>query len=149
MVLSRTTQQQLTACIAILAVLLLFVAPVVSKTLAERHQMRTLNMAAEMSSEAASSMSHRHSAAMQMQSAESSMMTMNHSAMPDGEFACGYCDLLVHVPLMVWVFIPFIWLMMLISRAPPMVTASAPVLRQPWGFHHPRAPPPAFSGTTT
>ncbi|MFH8136023.1 DUF2946 domain-containing protein [Pantoea osteomyelitidis] len=144
MVLSRTTQQRLTACIAILAVLLLFVAPVVSKTLAERHQMRTLNMEAE----AASSSSH-HSAAVQMQSAETSMMTMDHSAMPDGEFACGYCDLLVHVPLMVWVFIPFIWLMMLISRAPPMATVSAPVIRQPWGFHHPRAPPPALSGTTS
>jgi Protein of unknown function (DUF2946) len=145
MALSRTTQQRLTACIAILAVLLLFVAPVVSKTLAEHHQMRALTMAAE----AGSSTSHHHSAAMQMQSAESSMMTMDHSAMPDGEFACGYCDLLVHVPLMIWVFIPFIWLMMLISRAPPIVIVSAPVIRQPWGFHHPRAPPPALSGTTS
>lgn len=143
----RATQQQFTACIAILAVLLLFVAPIVSKNLAERHQMRMLYPSAEMSmsSDARASTAHGHHAAMQH---ADSPMPMDHGAMPDGEFACGYCELLVHVPLMVWIFIPFIWLLMRISRAPPPLMASAPVIRQPYVFPCPRAPPPMFSGMT-
>ncbi|WP_312239928.1 DUF2946 domain-containing protein [Pantoea sp.] len=145
----RATQQQFNACIAILAVLLLFVAPVVSKTLAERHQMRMLYPSAEMSmsSDVRSSTAHGYHAAMQMQQMDSPMI-MDHGAMSDGGFACGYCDLLVHVPLMAWMFIPFIWLLMRISRAPPPLMASAPVIRQPYVFPCPRAPPPMFSGMT-
>lgn len=127
MTFSLALRQRLTACIAIVAVLLLFVAPVVSKTLLER-QNHMQSMMADMP------MDH---AAMP----DRVMPGMDHHMMDDGEFACGYCDLLVHVPLMMWVFIPFIWLMLVISRAPPLPTIISPVIRRQTGIHRPRAPP--------
>ncbi|ADU71394.1 DUF2946 domain-containing protein [Pantoea sp. At-9b] len=130
MTFSLALRQRLTACIAIVAVLLLFVAPVVSKTLLER-QNHLQSMMADMP---------MHHAAMP----DLAMPGMDHHMMDDGEFACGYCDLLVHVPLMMWVFIPFIWLMLVISRAPPLPTLISPVIRRQTGIHRPRAPPATF-----
>ncbi|MBK0095744.1 DUF2946 domain-containing protein [Erwinia sp. S63] len=136
MTFSHQLRQRLTACIAILAVLLLFVAPIVSKTLMER-QSRMMDMPAHsMTSE----MSMHHEMMMDM-----AMPGMDHHMMEDGEFACGYCDLLVHVPLMMWVFIPFIWLIMMSCRAPPLPRLQAPVLRRFSPTNRPRAPPAVLS----
>ncbi|WP_416413497.1 DUF2946 domain-containing protein [Pantoea sp. App145] len=131
MMFSSAIRQRLTACIAILAVLLLFVAPVVSKTLLERQNHMQSMMA---------DMPMHHDAMPDM-----AMPGMDHHMMDDGEFACGYCDLLVHVPLMMWVFIPFIWLMLVISRAPPLPCVIAPVTRRQVATHRPRAPPALLS----
>lgn len=122
-------RQRLTACIAILAVLLLFVAPMISKNLAAHHAMMADRpgmsaMSAEMP------MMHHHDE-----------MPMADPAAGDMGFACGYCDLLVHVPLMLWVFIPFIWWMCLISRAPPAPAPAVPRRRRQWRLNRPRAPP--------
>jgi hypothetical protein len=137
MTFSYQLRQRLTACIAILAVLLLFVAPIVSKTLMER-QSRMMDMPSDgMTSELSM---HHHEMMMDM-----AMPGMDHHMMEDGEFACGYCDLLVHVPLMMWVFIPFIWLMMVISRAPPLPRLQAPLIRRFSPTNRPRAPPAALS----
>lgn len=123
---TRYKRQRLSACIAILAVLLLFIAPVVSKNLVEHHDAMVMSgMSADMPM-----MDHHSDRAM-----------ADHSMMMDDGVACGYCDLLVHVPLMLWVFIPFIWLMCLISRAPPpqhIVHLALPRLK---GSYQPRAPP--------
>jgi hypothetical protein len=126
-------RQRLTACVAIVAVLLLFVAPIVSKTLMERQSQM---MAMPQHSMMDHSMSHHD-----MMMADMSMPGMSHHMMDDGEFACGYCDLLVHVPLLLWVFIPFIWLIMVISRAPPLPQVAAPIVRRFSSIHRPRAPP--------
>ncbi|WP_343552957.1 DUF2946 domain-containing protein [Pantoea sp.] len=133
MTFTHQFRQSLTACVAIVAVLLLFVAPIVSKSLMERQrQMMTMPQ----HSMTDNSMSHH-----QMMMADMSMPGMNHHMMDDGEFACGYCDLLVHVPLLLWVFIPFIWLIMVISRAPPLPVVVAPIVRRVSCLHRPRAPP--------
>jgi len=121
-------RHRLTAGIAILAVLLLFVAPMISKNLAEHHA--TMQRASAMSAEMP--MMHHHSEMMSM---------ADHGMMMDPGFACGYCDLLVHVPLMLWVFIPFIWWMSLISRAPPPSAINTPPWRWMLRLHRPRAPP--------
>ncbi|MCW0331668.1 hypothetical protein NB704_003057 [Pantoea ananatis] len=121
----RCKQQQLSACIAILAVLLLFIAPVVSKNLAERHDAMTMS---------------GMSADMPMMDHHSDMAMTDHSMMNDG-LACGYCDLLVHVPLMLWVFIPFIWLICLTCRAPPPRHIARLALPRLNGIYRPRAPP--------
>ena len=118
MTFSYHFRQRLTACVAIVAVLLLFVAPIVSKTLLERQT--RIDPVASHSPSSAMPM-HHHDMPMEM-----AMPGMMHHNMDDGEFACGYCDLLVHVPLMMWVFIPFIWLMLVISRAPPLPPLVAP-----------------------
>ncbi|KAJ9430679.1 MULTISPECIES: DUF2946 domain-containing protein [Pantoea] len=130
-------RQRLTACVAIVAVLLLFVAPIVSKTLMERQSQL---LAMPQHSMMDSSMSHH-----EMMMADMSMPGMSHHMMDDGEFACGYCDLLVHVPLLMWVFIPFIWLIMVISRAPPLPRVVAPIVRRFSSIHRPRAPPAPLS----
>lgn len=120
-------RQRLTACLAILAVLLLFVAPVVSKSLIEQQRV---------SQPAPAMMEMDHHQMM-----EHAMPGMMHHDADDGELACGYCDLLVHVPLMIWVFIPFIWLMLLHSRAPPLPRRPAPVIRRRVAIPRPRGPP--------
>lgn len=137
MTFSHHLRQRLTACVAIVAVLLLFVAPIVSKTLMER-QSRMMDRPSQ-GTMAGMSM-HHHEMMM-----DSMMPGMDHHMMDDGEFACGYCDLLVHVPLMIWAFIPFIWLTWMISRAPPLPRLAAPILRRYIGTHRPRAPPAFLS----
>ena len=138
MTYSHQLRQRLTACVAIVAVLLLFVAPIVSKTLMERQNrmmdMPSHGMMSEMST-------HHHEMMMDM-----AMPGMDHHTMDDGEFACGYCDLLVHVPLMMWVFIPLLWLTMVISRALPLPRRVAPLLRRYSTIHRPRAPPALLPG---
>lgn len=126
MTLSRSITQRLTAAIAIVAVLLLFVAPVISTSLAP--QMMMPNMA--MDQMTPSHHGDDHAAGM-----------MDHKAMNDAGFACGYCDLLIHVPLLLWLFIPFIWLALLLSRAPPPAPIAAPLLRPRRQLYRPRAPP--------
>ncbi|WP_337010612.1 DUF2946 domain-containing protein [Pantoea sp. AS142] len=120
-------RQRLTAGIAILAVLLLFVAPMISKNLAEHHatMQRVSAISAEMPT------MHHHS----------EMSMADHGMMMGPGFACGYCDLLVHVPLMLWVFIPFLWWMSLSSRAPPPSAINPPQWRRLLRRHRPRAPP--------
>lgn len=120
-------RQRLTAGIAILAVLLLFVAPMISKNLAEHRAM--MQDASAMSAE------------MPMMDHHSEMSMADHGMMMGSGFACGYCDLLVHVPLMLWVFVPFIWWMCLISRAPPPSAINPPLWRRLLRLHRPRAPP--------
>lgn len=133
MTFSHHLRQRLTACVAILAVLLLFVAPIVSKTLMERQN------ALQAAPQHAGMMMHHH------EMMDMSMPGMDHHMMDNGEFACGYCDLLVHVPLLMWVFIPFIWLIMVISRAPPLPHVVAPIVRRVSSIHRPRAPPAPLS----
>ncbi|MFV9688139.1 DUF2946 domain-containing protein [Pantoea sp. KXB45] len=122
-------RQRLTACIAILAVLLLFVAPMISKNLAAHHAMMA-DMPGMSAMSAEMSMMHHHG---EMTSAAPETGVMS--------FACGYCDLLVHVPLLLWIFIPFIWWMCLISRAPPAPSPAVPRRRRQWRLNRPRAPP--------
>lgn len=197
MKLSRC-QQSLTACIAILAVLLLFVAPVVSRSLMSDQMMtgsmrgamaehlpvkNTGDMPAEPGTNAMPDMATMHNlhpmpemdsasdmAAMPGMAAEAdmdAMPAMEHRAMThhpqpppapaaasgshqmmdggmmmgDGMIACGYCDLLIHVPLIIWLFVPLIWLLMTIRLVPPAAPVVAPRPRRPVRSQHPRAPP--------
>jgi len=121
-------QQRLSACLAILAVLLLFVAPVVSNDLMARHS--SAPPAQMMMSHDADAMPMMHH-----------MDDAGHMMSGDEGFACGYCELLVHVPLIVWAAVPFIWLMLLIARAPPPPRAVPPLRRREPHVYRPRAPP--------
>jgi len=159
MTVSSTFRQRLTACIAILAVLLLFIAPVVSKTLMEprpqnRHsahpdhqivtsqpQIKHAGMHNHQPVTSQPQSEHSGMSGHQMMAMDSTMPGMMHHDALSGEFACGYCELLVHVPLMMWIFIPFIWLMLLISRAPPLPPHAPPVIRRRVTIPCPRAPP--------
>ncbi len=126
-------QQRLSACLAILAVLLLFVAPVVSKDLIARHggAMAALKMT-----------SHSGDVMPMMHNMDDAMMPSGHMMSGEEGVACGYCELLVHVPLMIWAAVPLLWLMMLIARAPPPPPrANPPLCRRERRVYRPRAPP--------
>ncbi|MCW2476758.1 DUF2946 domain-containing protein [Candidatus Symbiopectobacterium sp. NZEC151] len=123
MIVSHATTQKSAACLALLAVLLLFVAPVISKGRAERMPLpQTHEMA--MNHHSTAPAAHDHAAMMQQQG-----------------FACGYCELLVHVPFVVGLFIPMVWLTVLLARAPPLPRVLPPRCPPLDTTHLPRAPP--------
>lgn len=144
-------QQRLTACTAILAVLLLFLAPVVSKSLMTHQGMISTSSAILLNTstpemndpamEHMADMQHMPPAATPAFPGEQAP----HSMIMGDDSACGYCELLIHVPLMLWLFVPLLWLIMLVAR----ILRSPPVLSpliQRWSFRQrPRGPPcPTF-----
>ncbi|WP_245737402.1 DUF2946 domain-containing protein [Xenorhabdus japonica] len=110
--LFRLSQRRIPAFIALLAILMLFIAPVVSKTL-EHHRENGMN----------------HHGADHI-----------HTGLID-DIACGYCQLLINLPLLAGDFIPFILLTLIVSRAPPALRLSGSTIRLFYGESQPRAPP--------
>lgn len=127
----RQLPQRFAACIAIMAVLLLFVAPVVSKSLMQHHQMMS-----GMAQPAATMQHEMHR--MVMPAAEHA----GHHGMDPAEMIfCGYCELLIHVPLLLWAFVPLLWLMTRITRLPCAPRIVSPPLRRLTLRPSPRGPP--------
>ncbi|WP_244212389.1 DUF2946 domain-containing protein [Buttiauxella izardii] len=127
------------SAIALLAMLMLFVAPVISKSL--EHRRAAASGEHSMMNHAGGMMMEM--GAMEMPASSHLMPGMGASLMDD--IACGYCQLLLHIPLIVWLFIPFIWLVWRISRAPPPPVI-APLLSQHDDAEAlPRAPPVAMN----
>lgn len=125
------------SAIALLAMLMLFIAPVISKSLEHRR-------AAEINNHAEQHMTHADGMMMEMGPME--MPVASH--LPPGagaslmdDIACGYCQLLLHVPLIVWLFIPFIWLAWRITRAPPPAVIAPLLAQHDDAKAQPRAPP--------
>lgn len=95
----------------------------------------------------ASGMAHHAAPAISAgSSAEKSPSMANHDALQPGmtmmdDLACGYCELLVHFPFMIWVLIPLIWLLCTSTRAPPvrLIVSFFPFFLP--GTCLPRAPP--------
>lgn len=117
--------------LALFAVLMLFIAPEISKSLArdlsasgerQSHDKGHHNSAAHGLSDTSEAlaiplaMHAQHH--VDRQSLHHDMMQMADSGLMD-DSACGYCQLLIHLPFLSWVFIPFIWLTLVISRPPP------------------------------
>ncbi|WP_228864677.1 DUF2946 domain-containing protein [Xenorhabdus sp. PB30.3] len=132
--LFHLSQRRTPAWIALLAILMLFIAPVVSKTL-EHHRDGMKNEAC-------------HGMPMpDMQNSHHQSDSMNHHGVDHvhmglmDDIACGYCQLLINLPLLSGSFIPFILLTLTISRAPPAPRFSGPAIRLFYGESQPRAPP--------
>lgn len=138
MLLSRATTQKLTACLALLAVLLLFVAPVVSNSRHSATSYETSNTHAHEHLVISNNPAVDHQSVQHHQAMSASH---DHAAMQSEGFACGYCELLIHVPLIVWVFIPLLWLALLQARMPPPLHLALPFPPQRYEIHRPRAPP--------
>ncbi|NLS44004.1 DUF2946 domain-containing protein [BEV proteobacterium] len=123
MIVSHATAQKSAACLALLAVLLLFVAPVISKGRAERMPLPPAHEIA-MNHHSVTAAAHHHATMMQEEG-----------------FAYVYCELLVHVLFIIGIFIPMVWLMVLLARAPPLPRV-LPLYCPPLDATHlPRAPP--------
>ncbi|HAT4517638.1 TPA: DUF2946 domain-containing protein [Serratia marcescens] len=126
----RQLPQRFTACIAIMAVLLLFVAPVVSKSLTHHQMMGGM-------AQPAAAMPHDMHG-MAMPAAEHA----GHHGMDPAEMIfCGYCELLIHVPLLLWAFVPLLWLMARIARLPCAPRIVPPPIRRLTLRPSPRGPP--------
>ncbi|EPA6641049.1 MULTISPECIES: DUF2946 domain-containing protein [Serratia] len=126
----RQLQQRVTACIAIMAVLLLFVAPMVSKSLTHHPMM------GGMAQTDGAMPQDMHG--MAMPAAEHA----GHHGMDPAEMIfCGYCELLIHVPLLLWTFVPLLWLMARIARLPCAPRIVSPPLRRLILRPSPRGPP--------
>lgn len=153
------------ALIAILAILLLFIAPDISQSLMHRqspdgmteamHDMSAMHDDMNMQSMTTDDISSNHSSVNDLNNAtqhamnplQSHAMSMNMGmgmgmgmGMMD-EFACGYCQLLVHVPMLMWLFVPVLLLMLLVSQSPPIRPLPTYHLTVYPGPCQPRAPP--------
>ncbi|NIY47481.1 DUF2946 domain-containing protein [Cedecea colo] len=120
--------------------LMLFIAPVISKSLEHRR-------AAEINNHAEHHMMS-HSDGMMAEMGPMEMPLASHLLPGAGaslmdDIACGYCQLLLHVPLIVWLFIPFIWLAWRITRAPPPAVIAPLLAQHDDAKAQPRAPPVA------
>lgn len=101
------------AWLGIMSLLLLFIAPVISTSLAQMHARAETAMPGMMMPMDHMAMDH------DMMPAEE--MPMSHTAgiMPD-QAACGYCVLLAHLPLMEIALPLLAWFTLLAARAPPL-----------------------------
>jgi len=139
--LHRLSQRRIPALIAFLAIMLLFIAPWVSRTL-EHRQIAQEGTAAEMVMPGMNMAPAHHgmpddgdrSAMHQAPAMSEGMGTMD-------DIACGYCQLLVHFPVLIWLVLAVILLLFTVSR-PRLVryVPIAPVRLFP-GVSQPRAPP--------
>jgi hypothetical protein len=117
---------------------MLFVAPVISKSISHRtaceHDVTAMNM---------SDMHH----SMMMAEPCQTMSGMDHRMIsgqamsPMEEIACGYCQLLIHLPFVLFMLTVLLWLLLLCVQCIPVPrTVFLPAFRT-WASQHARAPP--------
>ncbi|MGB9096717.1 DUF2946 domain-containing protein [Erwinia sp.] len=129
------------AWLAVVAIMLLFIAPVISKSLASdaaRHPMMMPGMDHEMAMDHEMPMDGRAMA--EMSPLEHARMMQHHPMSMMDDSACGYCVLLAHLPLDL-THLPVLWSSLQAAKLadlPPFRPAVARFIPQ---FFHPRAPP--------
>lgn len=126
------TRSRQAAWLGLLAILLLFVAPVISKSLADRR--------------GGDSMMMHHAMGMEMEMEMAGMPAMD-PPMPDhhplsmmDDSACGYCVLLAHLPLDMLV-LPLLWSALQAAKPPQLPLVQSVAARIVPRYFHPRAPP--------
>ncbi|WP_339373573.1 DUF2946 domain-containing protein [Xenorhabdus szentirmaii] len=141
--LFRLSQCRISSILVLTAILMLFIAPVVSKTLEHhRESVRSGTSHCMPLTDMQENGNNSHH-----QQLSDSSHSMNHHGVDHvhtglmDDIACGYCQLLINLPLLAGSFIPFILLTLVISRAPPTPRFSGPVIRRFYGESQPRAPP--------
>jgi len=141
------SQRSTPAVIAILAVLMLFLAPEVSKNLVQWQADTTETHLMQSTAPHEMAADHNHSShtapspGYHAHHGENGGHHMMGSSSMAGDFACGYCELLIHCPLIFWLFAPLIWLLLVSSRAPPLIIYCLFPLTYFAGCAQPRAPP--------
>ncbi len=119
------------AGLGLIAILLLFVVPVVSKSLMSSPARHTMMMAA----------GHDAEHAMPgMSGQEHARMPAHHPLSMMDDSACGYCVLLAHMPLDLN-SLPPLWSVLQAAKQPALLLLHPVVSRVTPRFFHPRAPP--------
>ncbi len=129
-----TAKYRLTALFALLLVLLLFIAPLVSASLASASRYTATSLI--------SSSEHQMMVGMEMPmisaSTSSPSTTSKHS---DPGVLCGYCDFLIHVPFFLWDALVILWLLGKIVGQPPLTPYRGIVHSVCYSAYRSRGPP--------
>ncbi|OVZ93514.1 hypothetical protein CBW58_05365 [Yersinia frederiksenii] len=153
MSLSQTLYQRrhYSAWLGIAAILMLFIAPVVSVSLALSYDQNPPSaMLAEATmddgfmGDGAMEMAHHSDGGTAHQGTQASHATQ-HGASHDGMMmdhaACGYCVLLTHLPLLNTAFKADIRSVQLLAELSPPLFISSPLIEDTYSESQPRAPP--------
>ncbi|AWS52450.1 DUF2946 domain-containing protein [Providencia rettgeri] len=143
----RTSIRQFAAYLALLAVVMLFIAPLFSKSmrLMEHCVSTNPNSTIEHSSMAGHSM-HSHQGMLMPENCDVSA-PMNHMLMtgigqsPMEDIACGYCQLLIHFPFLILFIAVVIRQLATLALFIPFERSVHIWLFRPWSLHLARAPP--------
>ncbi len=101
---------RLAAWLALLATVMLSVAPVISQHLQREGLLTPLTTS--------HAVEHHHAMMMpgMMADSDCAAVSSGDCGMPPDDNACGYCELLIHVPLLLWAFIPVLRLLLFCWR---------------------------------
>ncbi|EPC4490331.1 DUF2946 domain-containing protein [Serratia liquefaciens] len=118
---TATSRSHLPASLGIFAILMLFIAPVISRSLEHARVGQSETVAMTDCGMDMSAHGHHPPPEPGAQSMTMTMQTGSHNmAMMMDDSACGYCVLLIHVPLLDLASSPLFWSGSLLSRAPPL-----------------------------
>lgn len=139
----RTLVNQTAAWLALISVAMLFIAPVISKSIKHRTACQHVSHSMPM---AMSGMHHDMAAPAHCEV----MSPMSHSTMsgqamsPMEEIACGYCQLLVHLPFVQFALAFLLWLLLLFVVCLSPLPLRCAIIFKTWSSQHARAPPTAL-----
>ncbi|WP_282183130.1 DUF2946 domain-containing protein [Photorhabdus hindustanensis] len=155
-----TSRSRLPAWLGIFAILMLFIAPVISRSLehariGEAHSSKVVDCHVVMSSDDDMPRNMSHSDVSSVSHATKSYSTNHHDGMQMGmhgggmsmleDIACGYCVFLIHIPMLDLANIPLFWSTSLTSRPPPIQTVASFLPHFIFSDSLPRAPPEQIS----
>ncbi|WP_241607331.1 DUF2946 domain-containing protein [Rosenbergiella epipactidis] len=130
---------RLAAVLAVLSILLLFIAPLISQSLYLAHASRSTQTEQRCSDETMGSGEMSDAMMSHSMSAEKS----DHAALPASGMVCGYCELLVHFPFFAWIAAAILWLLSALSLTPPSLPYRTIILTPCYPPQLSRGPPRA------
>ncbi|MDC9819406.1 DUF2946 domain-containing protein [Pectobacterium polonicum] len=140
--LSGVSVKRVTACLAIFSMMMLFIAPLISKSLVQLS-------ACQAPTHAMSTSQHHHGAheheVCHHGSTPHNLMMSSVGLSPMEDIACGYCQLLVHLPLILSVVLPLLWLLLSAHRPTYFPDFVCPTLFRSYCPQRARAPPESVS----
>ncbi|QQA77505.1 DUF2946 domain-containing protein [Pectobacterium parmentieri] len=139
---SGVSVKRVAAWLAIFSMMMLFIAPLISKSLVQLSACQVSAHAMPMSQQHHGA--HEHDACHHGGTPHNLMMSSVGLA-PMEDIACGYCQLLVHLPLILSVVLPLLWLLLSAHRPTHFPDFVCPTLFRPYCSQRARAPPEAVS----
>ncbi|MGG4607792.1 DUF2946 domain-containing protein [Providencia sp. Me31A] len=141
----RTSIRQLAAYLALLAVAMLFIAPLISKSMGQMEHCISPNSTIEHSSMAGHSM-HSHQGMPMHEECEDGravghMLMTGVGQSPMEDIACGYCQLLIHFPFLILFIATVIRQLTTLTLIIPFERYVQTWFFRSWSLHFARAPP--------
>lgn len=131
---------RLAAVLAVLSILLLFIAPLISQSLYLGHAAR-ITQTEQRCSDAMGNGEMSDAMMSHSMSAEKS----DHRSLPASGMVCGYCELLVHFPFFAWIAAAILLLISALSRTPPQLPYRTIILTACYPPQLSRGPPRVWS----